>query len=115
VKEAAKGRIWTGEEAKGLGLVDELGGYSEALQLVREAIGRPGGAALRVKLIPRPARLLDPLVSRRAESSDHHAEAAISPTSIAGGLFGLASSLSGLTGGLGDGAVLAMPKLQVDL
>lgn len=32
VRELAKGRVWTGEQAKQLGLVDELGGYYEAVE-----------------------------------------------------------------------------------
>ncbi|AZS22449.1 MULTISPECIES: signal peptide peptidase SppA [unclassified Caulobacter] len=32
VREIAKGRVWTGEQAKQLGLVDSLGGYYEAVE-----------------------------------------------------------------------------------
>ncbi|WP_085784931.1 signal peptide peptidase SppA [Candidatus Nucleicultrix amoebiphila] len=35
VKEIAKGRIWTGEEAKKFGLVDELGGLDKAIVLAK--------------------------------------------------------------------------------
>ncbi|HUQ93891.1 MAG TPA: signal peptide peptidase SppA [Bryobacteraceae bacterium] len=38
VLEIAKGRIWSGEDAKAIGLVDELGGYPTALKLVKQAI-----------------------------------------------------------------------------
>jgi protease-4 len=61
VHEVARGRIWTGEEAKRIGLVDELGGYNMAMRLVREAINRPPDASLRVKVFPRPETLLDRL------------------------------------------------------
>ena len=37
VHEIAKGRIWTGEDAKERGLVDELGGLKTAMRLIREA------------------------------------------------------------------------------
>jgi protease-4 len=33
----AKGRVWSGEQAKENGLVDALGGYGTALQLARDA------------------------------------------------------------------------------
>ena len=39
VREIAKGRIWTGEDALALGLVDALGGYERALELAKEAAG----------------------------------------------------------------------------
>lgn len=35
VKEIAKGRIWSGEEAKKFGLVDELGGLNKAIALAK--------------------------------------------------------------------------------
>lgn len=37
VHDVAKGRIWSGAQAQERGLVDELGGFDEALRLAREA------------------------------------------------------------------------------
>src|SRR5262249_42837273 len=37
VEEAAKGRVWSGEDAKARGLVDALGGYDVAMRLAKEA------------------------------------------------------------------------------
>ena len=42
VAAAAKGQVWSGEDARALGLVDELGGLKAALMLAAEAAGRPG-------------------------------------------------------------------------
>lgn len=36
IKAIAEGRVWTGEAAKGLGLVDELGGLDEAIAKAKE-------------------------------------------------------------------------------
>ncbi|MDP8978333.1 MAG: signal peptide peptidase SppA, partial [Actinomycetota bacterium] len=52
VREVAKGRIWTGADAHGHGLVDELGGYAAALRAVREVAGLPADARLRLKPFP---------------------------------------------------------------
>jgi protease-4 len=52
VLEIARGRVWTGEDAKALGLVDELGGFPVAFRLVREAAGLPADAKIRLKLFP---------------------------------------------------------------
>ncbi len=41
VETIAKGRIWSGLDAKEIGLVDEIGGLSVALRLAREAAGLP--------------------------------------------------------------------------
>jgi protease-4 len=52
VEKIAKGRIWTGEEAKKLGLVDELGGFPTAVRLVRTAARLPENAPIRLKVFP---------------------------------------------------------------
>jgi protease-4 len=43
VDEVAGGRIWTGQRAAGLGLVDEIGGLDRALELARVAAGLDAG------------------------------------------------------------------------
>ncbi len=53
VAAAAKGQVWTGEDARDLGLVDELGGLKAALALAAEAAGAPGERP-RVKVLPEP-------------------------------------------------------------
>ncbi len=52
VEKIARGRIWTGEDAKALGLVDELGGWPKALRLVRKAAGIADNAPIRLKVYP---------------------------------------------------------------
>ncbi|HYA87031.1 MAG TPA: signal peptide peptidase SppA [Nitrospirota bacterium] len=52
VEKIARGRIWTGEDARRLGLVDELGGFPAALRLVRNAAKLPDNAPLRLKVYP---------------------------------------------------------------
>jgi protease IV len=54
VLEIAKGRIWTGETAKTIGLVDELGGFPTAFRLAREAAGLEPQAAIEIREFPRP-------------------------------------------------------------
>ena len=52
VREIAKGRVWTGEDALALGLVDALGGYDTALSLLKEAVGIEPEAPARVRPFP---------------------------------------------------------------
>ncbi len=48
VQDAAKGQVWTGEDALALGLVDELGGLERAIALAAEAVeAEPGTVRLR--------------------------------------------------------------------
>jgi protease-4 len=52
VQQVARGRIWTGEDALELGLVDDLGGYDVALAAIREELGLAPDAPLRIKELP---------------------------------------------------------------
>jgi protease IV len=71
VLEIAKGRIWSGQDAKNLGLVDELGGYDTALRLAKRAARIPDGEEVNVVVYPRPKTLLQSLLERRgADNSD---------------------------------------------
>ncbi len=74
VLEIAKGRIWSGQDAKGLGLVDELGGYDVALKLVKKAIGVSDSDDVKIVVYPRPRTFLESLMQRRgADNSDKEA------------------------------------------
>jgi len=53
VAAVAKGQVWTGEDARERGLVDELGGLKEALALAAEAAGAPGQRP-KVTVLPEP-------------------------------------------------------------
>ena len=70
VLELARGRIWTGEDAKELGLVDELGGYETALRLVREAIGVEPDAPIRIKRFPRKRSTWELFLGQPPDSSE---------------------------------------------
>lgn len=63
VEEVAKGRVWTGEEAHRLGLVDELGGLETALVVARELAGIAPETPVRVVAYPKRRRL--PFPARR--------------------------------------------------
>ncbi len=53
VKEIAKGRVWTGAQAKEIGLVDELGGFLKAVEIAKELAGIDADAKVRIKRFPR--------------------------------------------------------------
>jgi protease-4 len=67
VHEIARGRVWTGADAKAIGLVDHLGGLDDAIALARRKAGLPDGAPVRG--YPRTTPL-DRL--RRPESSEDY-------------------------------------------
>jgi protease IV len=74
----AKGRIWSGQDAKNLGLVDELGGYDTALKLAERAAGISEGENVKIVVYPRPQNLFENLLALRgADSSEKEAGQAL--------------------------------------
>src|SRR3546814_15796371 len=53
MEAVARGRVWTGEDAQRVGLVDGLGGYAEALPLTRQTIGIVPDAGIERVSVPR--------------------------------------------------------------
>jgi protease-4 len=52
VQEIAKGRVWTGVQAKQLGLVDKLGGFYDAVSEAKRLGGLSNDQSVRLKLFP---------------------------------------------------------------
>ena len=53
VREIAKGRVWTGAQALGLGLVDQLGGFYDAVDKAKALAGLKGEVGLKTMTSPR--------------------------------------------------------------
>ncbi len=70
VEKIARGRIWTGDDAKKIGLVDELGGWPEALRLVRKAAGLAENAPIRLKVYPEKKTFFKMVRDFRLHSAD---------------------------------------------
>jgi protease-4 len=61
IDSIAQGRVWTGQQALALGLVDELGGLERALERAKERAGIPAETTVEVVVFP-PYRSLYELV-----------------------------------------------------
>ncbi len=83
LEQNARGRIWTGADAKERGLVDELGGLYEAVQAAKQLAGIEKASAVSLRVYPREQEPLEQLLSalqqRRRENSD---ELAVSSASL---------------------------------
>jgi len=113
---AAKGRIWTGEDAKAIGLIDELGGFPLALRLAKEAIGITADTEVQLEVFPRQKPSLRQVLMERIFEDDSEEEEAATPTEALvqslqklQPLFHLAHQL-GLTS---TSDVLSMPEIEV--
>lgn len=78
VQEIAKGRIWSGEDAKALGLVDELGGFDTALNLAKKAANIAEKEEVKIVRFPRQKTLFESIMAREgADNSDKEAVGAM--------------------------------------
>ncbi len=73
VLEVARGRVWTGEDARDLGLVDDLGGFPTALKRVREAMGIAEDAPVRLKVFPKKRSVIEMILEPALGSSEARA------------------------------------------
>jgi protease-4 len=73
----ARGRIWSGEDGKRLGLVDALGGFPTALQLARKAARLPDDAPIRLKVYPEKKTLFKLISELKQVAADDENAAAL--------------------------------------
>jgi protease IV len=59
VLDVAQGRVWTGAQAMERGLVDQLGGFADALAATRQEIGVEPDAPLELRRYPPPRTIWD--------------------------------------------------------
>jgi protease-4 len=109
VEAAAKGRVWSGEDAKEKGLVDELGGYGVALRLAREAAKIPEDKPFKLVVFPRRKSPLELAYNKLFDVEPDSDE--VSPAAVHGMATGIADVLSGIATLIGDPGVLRMPSI----
>jgi protease-4 len=80
VETVAKGRIWSGERAKSLGLVDELGGLSKALELARTEAGLGAEEEIALEVFPQPKEWWRQYVEEGPDSSEDRQAAQVEIT-----------------------------------
>jgi len=68
VNEVAQGRVWSGRRAQELGLVDRIGGLSDAIDLARSKAGIQADEKVRFKVLPRAPGFFETLRSSAAGS-----------------------------------------------
>ena len=94
VQEVARGRVWTGVDAKQYGLVDELGGLRTAIELAAERAGLPSAVDIEPRLYPRVPMLAR---LRPARSSEDPAASSVRLGFEAWGPFADLASVLGLS------------------
>jgi protease-4 len=87
VHEHARGRAWTGADAKQIGLVDELGGLPAALKLAKELANIPDKKKARLRAYPETSPM-SALRKKKGESSEDAAAAALGALLVSSARFG---------------------------
>ncbi|MFW6140416.1 MAG: signal peptide peptidase SppA [Acidobacteriota bacterium] len=64
VDKIGKGRVWTGSQAKKIGLVDEIGGLSKAVETAKEMAGLPLDEEVKFVVLPKKKSLFDVILGR---------------------------------------------------
>jgi protease-4 len=64
VHEVAQGRIWSGKRAEEIGLIDKVGGLSDAIRTAKRRAGIPEDDEVDIRVLPRPAGFLEALMAR---------------------------------------------------
>jgi protease-4 len=109
VEAVAKGRVWSGEDAKAHGLVDELGGYAVALRLAKEAAKLPPDAPFALTVFPREESPVE-LIYNRLLGKERE-DGSVSSGSIERSLKAVQPLLERLEMALDSPGVLTMPPI----
>ena len=70
IDEIAQGRVWTGTQAKALGLVDELGGLDTALSIAKEQAGFADDDKVNLIVLPEQKPFFEQLMERMIEDME---------------------------------------------
>ena len=81
VAGSAKGRVWTGQQAKQIGLVDSLGGLEDAIKVAREAAAIPADQVSVIRMYPEPLSPFEAAIAVLKGDSDIESDVGHSLTS----------------------------------
>ncbi len=70
IDDIAQGRVWTGRQAKELGLVDELGGLDDALSIAKEQAGFTEDDKLNLIVLPKQRPFFEQLLEQMIEDTE---------------------------------------------
>jgi protease-4 len=70
IDEIAQGRVWTGKQAKELGLVDELGGLETALSIAKEQAGFSEADKVNLIVLPKQRPFFEQLLEEMIQDTE---------------------------------------------
>jgi protease IV len=69
VDKIGKGRVWTGAQAKQIGLVDELGGLDRAIEVAKQLSGIPQDESVHIVRYPEERSFFEQLIERQRDNN----------------------------------------------
>ena len=80
VDSIAQGRVWSGAQAKEIGLVDEFGGLDRAIEIAKELARIPSSKEIQRVILPKPRSFIQQFFTKgdKAEMSAQQQEAVLS-------------------------------------
>jgi protease-4 len=75
IDSIAQGRVWTGQQAKERGLVDEFGGLDRAVEIAKELAGIPADKGVERVVYPEPKTLFQQFFGGGGDDDEARAEA----------------------------------------
>lgn len=124
MQELAQGRTWLGAQAKENGLVDELGGFSKAIEVAKSKASIPAGETVSLKLFDKKRTFFEELLAPNEDEDEAQLQplgtALIKQTVEASGLKPLLRKTPGLSGFArevlaGHETLFPMMEYQVDM
>src|SRR4030095_14835766 len=74
IDSVAQGRVWTGQQAKDRGLVDDFGGLDKAIEVAKQLAKIPADKGVERVILPYPTTFLQELLSGGGENSNTQIE-----------------------------------------
>ena len=81
VDEIGKGRVWSGTQAKEIGLVDELGGLDRAVEVAKQLAHIPASQSVRIVRFPEEKSFLQMIFERERDQLTEGQSANAAPVS----------------------------------
>jgi protease IV len=110
----AKGRIWSGQDAKALGLIDEVGGFDTALKLAKKAASIPETDEVKLVVFPHRKSFVQSILEREGPENSDKEGVSAAMTDLLRTIQPLARELHALAAASRDQGedVLRMPALE---
>ncbi len=76
IDSIGQGHVWTGRQAKEIGLVDEFGGLEKAIDIAKQLANLPAGKDVKRVIYPEPRGLLESFLGNNDDNAQAQTEAA---------------------------------------